>query len=191
MAIKVLVMGGVPASGKTTVMKKIMELTDDWKLIKPEKLLDAMFSKKLNAVVLGKYLDDDNAFQGTDRLSMAVQPDAEKFFRGVVERGQDINILFEGDRLFNSKTMDLLSDLFSDRDFRIVIVQADAHIVEQRHIDRKDTQDEKFKRGRETKVGNIASNLALMDYIDMMQNNNFADQQKIVDHIVKHFNWSE
>lgn len=188
---KIIAMGGVPATGKTTLMKKLIARADDWKFLKPEKLLDTMYSKQLNCVVLGKYEDDGNQFQGTDRLSMAVQPDAEKFFQGLAERKEKVNVIFEGDRLFNSKTMNLLSDLFSEKDFRVIVLQAEHGIVEQRHIDRKDNQDEKFKRGRETKVGNICGNLALMDYIDTMQNNNFADQQKIIDYINEHFNWSE
>lgn len=186
---KIIAIGGVPATGKTTLMFKIISLADDWKVIKPQKLLDAMFSKKLRTVILGKYQDDGNVFQGTDRLSMAVQPDAEKFFEEI--KDQKINVLFEGDRLFNAKMLNSLSESYSDSDFKIVVIQANHDIVEQRHIDRKDDQDEKFKRSRETKISNISGNLQLMDYIHTVDNNNLDDQSLIIEYISKHFNWSE
>ena len=78
--VRVIAMGGEPATGKTTLMFKLISMADDWKICKPEKLLDAMYSEKLNLYILGKYANDGNVFQGTDRLSMAVQPDANAFF---------------------------------------------------------------------------------------------------------------
>ena len=74
---KVIAIGGEPATGKTTLMFELIKLADDWEIVKPKKLLDAMYSKKQNLYILGKYANDGNVFQGTDRLSMAVQPDAE------------------------------------------------------------------------------------------------------------------
>jgi len=77
--VRVIAMGGEPATGKTTLMFRLISMADDWQTVKPEKLLDAVYSKKLNLYILGKYVDDGNVFQGTDRLSMAVQPDATAF----------------------------------------------------------------------------------------------------------------
>ena len=53
--VKVIAMGGEPATGKTTLMFKLISMADDWKICKPEKLLDAMYSEKLNFYILGKY----------------------------------------------------------------------------------------------------------------------------------------
>jgi len=192
--VKVIAMGGEPATGKTTLMFRLISMADDWKICKPEKLLDAMYSEKLNLYILGKYANDGNVFQGTDRLSMAVQPDAEKFFVGLdsdsTQGGYNINVIFEGDRLFNGKMLDRLSELFPN-DFKILILTVKDSTLDQRHIDRKDDQDDKFKNSRKTKISNIMGSLTLMDYIETAVNENLDDQSKIIDHIRKYYNWSE
>ena len=192
--VKVIAMGGEPATGKTTLMFKLISMADDWQIVKPEKLLDAMYSKKLNLYILGKYVNDGNVFQGTDRLSMAVQPDAEKFF-SVLEyesnaNDHSVNVIFEGDRLFNGKLLDKLSEWFPNS-FKVLVLTASHDTKEQRHVDRKDDQDDKFKNSRATKISNIMGSLTLMDYIETMVNENLDDQAKIVDNIRKFYTWSE
>jgi hypothetical protein len=192
--VKVIAMGGEPATGKTTLMFKLISMADDWQTVKPEKLLDAMYSKKLNLYILGKYVNDGNVFQGTDRLSMAVQPDAEKFFSNLAyESSADdhtVNVIFEGDRLFNGKLLDKLSGWFPNS-FKVLVLTASHDTKEQRHVDRKDDQDDKFKNSRATKISNIMGSLTLMDYIDTMVNENLDDQSKIIDNIKTFFHWSE
>lgn len=180
---KVIAMGGEPATGKTTLMFKLISMTDDWQIVKPEKLLDAMYSEKLNLYILGKYETGNNVFQGTDRLSMAVQPDAEKFFSAL---NDSVNVIFEGDRLFNGKLLDKLSEWYPSS-FKVLVLTAKKSIKEQRHLDRKDDQDDKFKNSRATKISNITSSLTLMDYIDVMPNENLVDQQKIMNTIIDFF----
>jgi hypothetical protein len=198
--VKVIAMGGEPATGKTTLMFKLISMADDWQVVKPEKLLDAMYSKKLNLYILGKYVNDGNVFQGTDRLSMAVQPDAEKFFERLLnsqvyfdevsyDKGS-VNVIFEGDRLFNGKLLDKLSEWFPES-LKVLVLTASHDIKEQRHVDRKDDQDDKFKNSRATKISNITGSLTLMDYIDTMVNENNSDQDKIINTIKKFYNWSE
>jgi len=186
--VKVIAMGGEPATGKTTLMFKLISMADDWQVVKPEKLLDAMYSKKLNLYILGKYVNDGNVFQGTDRLSMAVQPDAEKFFSSL--ENQEVNVIFEGDRLFNGKLLDKLSEWFPNS-FKVLILKASHDEKEKRHKDRNDDQDDKFKNSRKTKIENISSSLVLMDYIETAVNENLDDQAKIIDNIKKFYNWSE
>ena len=188
--VKVIAMGGEPATGKTTLMFKLISMADDWQVVKPEKLLDAMYSKKLNLYILGKYVNDGNVFQGTDRLSMAVQPDAEKFFSELWYENANVNVMFEGDRLFNGKLLDKLSEWFPES-LKVLVLTASHDIKEQRHVDRKDDQDDKFKNSRATKISNITGSLTLMDYIDTMVNENLDDQSKIIDNIKSFFHWSE
>jgi hypothetical protein len=192
--VKVIAMGGEPATGKTTLMFKLISMADDWQIVKPEKLLDAMYSKKLNLYILGKYVNDGNVFQGTDRLSMAVQPDAEKFFSALEYESNandhSVNVIFEGDRLFNGKLLDKLSEWFPNS-FKVLVLTASHDTKEQRHVDRKDDQDDKFKNSRATKISNIMGSLTLMDYIETMVNENLDDQAKIIDYIRKFYNWSE
>jgi hypothetical protein len=188
--VKVIAMGGEPATGKTTLMFRLISMADDWQIIKPQKLLDAIYSKKLNLYILGKYVNDGNVFQGTDRLSMAVQPDAEKFFNELWSEHAETNVIFEGDRLFNGKLLDKLSEWFPNS-FKVLVLTASHDTKEQRHVDRKDDQDDKFKNSRATKISNIMGSLTLMDYIETMVNENLDDQAKIIDNIRKFYTWSE
>lgn len=185
--MKIIAIGGEPATGKTTLMFKLISMTDDWKVCKPEKLLDAMYSEKLNLYILGKYENDGNVFQGTDRLSMAVQPDAAAFIDK--NKNNNVNMIFEGDRLFNSKYIDHIQN--ATEDFRVLVLTANKDVVGQRHVDREDDQDDKFINGRRTKVSNIMNSLTLLGYIDVMPNESFDDQKKIIDYIRNYFNWSE
>ena len=147
-----------------------------------------------------RYVNDGNVFQGTDRLSMAVQPDAEKFFERLLnsqvyfdevsyDKGS-VNVIFEGDRLFNGKLLDKLSEWFPES-LKVLVLTASHDIKEQRHVDRKDDHDDKFKNSRATKISNITGSLTLMDYIDTMVNENLDDQSKIIDNIKSFFHWSE
>jgi hypothetical protein len=184
--VKVIAIGGEPASGKTTLMFELIKTVDDWTVCKPQKLLDAMYSKKLNLYVLGKYDNSDNVFQGTDRLSMAVQPDASKFFSELSCEDSNANVIFEGDRLFNGKMLDYLQELFPDS-FKVLILTASHKIKEQRHVDRNDSQDEKFKNSRQTKIENIMSSLTLMGYIQTLKNETYEEQKKNLSKIQEFF----
>lgn len=188
--VRVIAIGGEPATGKTTLMFKLISMADDWKSVKPEKLLDAMYSEKLNLYILGRYVDDGNVFQGTDRLSMAVQPDAEKFFSSLSSESNNVNVIYEGDRLFNAKLLEKLSDWFPE-DLKILVLSTSHKTKEKRHRDRNDNQNEKFKTSRETKISNIMSSLVLMGYIDKQVNETLEDQSKIIDIVSQFYNWSE
>ena len=191
--LNIMAIGGVPASGKTTLMFKLIESADDWNAIEPEKLVNCMYSKKLRLYIIGKYERDGNQFQGTDRLSMAVHPQAEKFISELAYdyAGKDkhINVMFEGDRLFSSKFIEYCERV-ADK-LSILILNVDSDIVEQRHIDRKDNQSEKFKQAKDTKISNIAGSLFFIDYINCMVNNNIDDQKSILNYINNFFGWSE
>ena len=80
--------------------------------------------------------------------------------------------------------MEYLADL-NDVDFQIIIIEADKDIVEQRHVDRADTQNETFLKGRKTKYENLRSNMVLMPYIKVFKNNTTDDLEKIVSHLAK------
>ena len=74
--MKVIAIGGEPGSGKTTLMNRIIShykfepKYDSFKLVP--------YMQKDNIYLLGKY-EEGEVFSGTDRMSMAVQPEAIKF----------------------------------------------------------------------------------------------------------------
>jgi hypothetical protein len=102
----------------------------------------------------------------------------------------DVNVIFEGDRLFNLKLLDKLATVFPTT-FKVLVLRVKDSTLDQRHIDRKDDQDDKFKNSRKTKISNIMSSLTLMDYIETAVNENLDDQSKIIEYIKKFYNWSE
>ena len=96
---KCVAIGGVPATGKTTLMKKILTkfTYQNFKF----GLLRGHFIKEKNLVIMGIYNND--IFCGTDKLSMAVNKDFIKYVK-LNKR----NILFEGDRLFSLNNIKLI-----------------------------------------------------------------------------------
>ena len=92
---KIIAVGGVPATGKTTLIKSIL---NNFKPLTKFKfgLIQGVRSKLLRIYVIGVY--DNSTFAGTDKLSMACQPD---FFKFVNKLSDNDLVIFEGDRLFN------------------------------------------------------------------------------------------
>ena len=74
--MRIIAIGGEPGAGKSTLMKRVIEhynmepKYDSYKLVP--------YLQKNNIYVLGKY-EEGEVFSGTDRMSMAVQPEAIKF----------------------------------------------------------------------------------------------------------------
>jgi len=168
---KIIALGGEPATGKTTLMWRIIDSATDWQKIEPKKTLSAIRSESLDLTILGKY-DRSEKFAGTDRLSMSVQPAATEFIKEATG-----NILFEGDRLFNRKFIDAI--ISCNCSFSLIYIEASRDELHNRHVDRKDTQTETFLKSRQTKYSNIVRSLDLMDIIHTFKNDNM-DQQTII-----------
>tara|TARA_Y100000361_G_C11152044_1_gene341733 strand:+ start:66 stop:596 length:531 start_codon:yes stop_codon:yes gene_type:complete len=143
-----IAIGGIPAVGKSTIVKKFITDNINWKTFKFKKVY-GHFTEKLNLMIVGKYVVGD-VFSGTDKLSMAVQPDFEDF----LEKYNKHNILFEGDRLFNIKTLKKAKELINTKVYII-----ESKHTDDRHIQRNDNQSEKFIKGRITKIENVKNYL--------------------------------
>jgi pantothenate kinase len=175
----IIAVGGEPATGKTTLMWRIIDSATDWQKIEPRKTLSSIHSESLNLTILGKY-DRSEQFAGTDRLSMSVQPAATEFIKEATG-----NILFEGDRLFNRKFIDAI--ISCDCSFSLIYIEASRNELHNRHVDRKDTQTETFLKSRQTKYSNIVRSLDLMDVIHTFKNDNMDHQKVIYDFITSKF----
>ena len=123
--------------------------------------------------ILGKYQEGET-FAGTDRLSMAVQPEIHKWLET-----NNCNILFEGDRIFNQSFLEFAMGL-PNTDLQIVMLNAPKSVLEQRYKDRGSDQSEQFLRGRETKYNNLLSNFDLMPYITEFANTTYEEQAKVL-----------
>lgn len=166
-----IAIGGQPAVGKTTIVRQFLINYDNWKIFKFKKLY-GHYHKELNLIILGVYKAKE-LFSGTDRLSMAVQPDFNEFMD---KEKPPYNILFEGDRLFNLKTI-----IKAKQTMKVQVYIVTSKHTNQRHIDRKDTQSDKFIKGRVTKVNNIKGYL-IEDYIDLIndEENDINKNYKII-----------
>jgi broad-specificity NMP kinase len=162
---KLIAIGGSPGTGKTTLMRKFME-GKKWIECQPAKLVTAMYNEELDLYILGKYADGET-FAGTDRLSMAVQPEVQNWIQT-----HNCNVLFEGDRIFNQSFLEFAMGLPST-DLQIVFLSAPKTILEQRYQDRGSDQSDQFLKGRETKYSNLLSNFELMPYITEFANTTY------------------
>ena len=174
---KVIAVGGVPGTGKTTLFRKFME-DKTWEIVEPKKLLPALYCSELDLYILGKY-EDGEIYAGTDRLSMAVQPVAQEFVEGTTS-----NILFEGDRLTNSKFYNFLLKL-PNTEVKFIILTTFKDILQDRYTSRGSNQSEVFLKGRDTKIENITSNFEYMDTIIEFRNNTMQEQSMILSYLNK------
>jgi dephospho-CoA kinase len=173
---KLIAMIGLPATGKSTIIKHFMEGLE-WERKEPRPLVVTAYNQDRNLHIIGDYSDPKEKYPGTDRLSMAVQPEAIKFLNET-----DADVLFEGDRLGTSSFLEFGSLLVDQGtlEMKIIVVHADPLIVESRHNERADLQTEKFIKGRQTKIDNIRGNFGLMDYVTEFSNNNETQLTNIV-----------
>jgi hypothetical protein len=176
---KIIAIGGEPASGKSTLIKKFMaDATNDWKDSNPVQLVYGHFSDNLGLMLMGIY-EKDAQFPGTDRFSMAVQPKAEEFIKTTTHK-----VLFEGDRLFNAKFLEFCLDQ-DDVDLQIIYLKVNPGTIDFRHTDRQDTQSEQFLKGRATKYSNIMGNMILKPNIEVWKNETLDDLNTNVENLIK------
>ena len=147
--LKCLAIGGEPATGKTTLMKTIYSEFDNPQTLRFG-LLCGHYEQKNNLALMGIYAGwtgESQKFEGTDRLSMAVNKDFLQYME-MKKR----NILFEGDRLFSLNNLRSINHLYH---LRVIVLEQDEDTLRKRHVTRQDTQSEKFLKGRKTKIQNI------------------------------------
>jgi deoxyadenosine/deoxycytidine kinase len=174
MGIKsVIGVGGEPATGKTTLFRRLIELYDVRRTFHYQ-VFRGMMSEKSKMIVAGIY--DDSLFGGTDKLSMAVQPVFFNFLK-MINKNQcydGYTVLFEGDRLFNAKCIRELMEKYVSH---FILLQANDTTLADRHTQRNDTQSDKFLKGRKTKYNNIISEFP--DDIQLMSNNTELEQELV------------
>lgn len=141
--MKVVYLIGLPGCGKSTVMKKFMENFDNWEQQRVGQLTDTHVSGSIR--VLGKY-EEGQTFSGTDRLSMAVSPDAIQFIKSHPEE----TIYGEGDRLNTKGFFEACGE-----NLTIIHLTVSDEERERRYIERGSNQPEKFIQTVRTKVKNI------------------------------------
>lgn len=182
--MKIIALMGPPGSGKTTLMRRILR-DGEWEFRpKDHKLIPYYINKATKTAILGIY-DDGEVFAGTDRMSMAAQPEAVKFLEQAANYGVE-NVIFEGDRLC---TQSFLESCVSKYDTTIVFLNTDQSTREARFVERGSNQNEQFLRSRDTKIANIRNSFALMFNITEMPHYNSEDMAAVHTFIEKKLQW--
>jgi hypothetical protein len=160
--MKTILMYGLPGSGKTTVMLKLMSMFDGWERI----TTPFVHYRRPGMNVFGDYEPNaDKPFLGTDRLSMAVQPDAIKF----INHNDNVGFtnFIEGSRLFTSSFINEVKP-------KLVVLRCNKLLIESRFKERGSQQSEKWLASCETRLNNIIES---RDYHEL-QNNDVWDIEK-------------
>lgn len=155
--IEVVVIAGVPGAGKSTVMLEIIKKLGDYRSAKPFALglvRGLEFSDpKMRAMILGIY--DGAPFPGTDRLSMAVQPQAIAFLAHLHSSREyrGWRVFLEGDRLSTASFFEALRK--SGIPFKLYFLDVTDAEQQDRFRRRGSNQPATFLRGRATKIANL------------------------------------
>lgn len=182
---------GIPGTGKTTVtneLRKWAALNIEVGPIEDRTIPLVPFEEyqsKISGVwrFIGVFpsllnLKNQHYAQGTDKLSMGVQP---KFLEFAEQ--QKANLYIEGDRLGNISVMRELIRL--GYQVQIVVLGAENARLQKRYVKRGSTQKESFLKGRVTKVRNVmrwAENQPGTT-IQLFPNNTLADLAGVVNHL--------
>jgi adenylate kinase len=177
--MKIVGLCGVPGTGKTTIMRELME-GYTYNIVKHGTLeYMACYNNTNRPFVLGKYTGD--MFDGTDKLSMAVINDAEGWLSQ--NNRPDVHVLFEGDRLWCPRFVNfIINELKAE--FFFIYVLIDTPTLVKRHTERAavgQRQDTKFIVSRHTKYKNLIG--MFPGIFQKRTNNNHCDLIKIVEEI--------
>jgi broad-specificity NMP kinase len=174
--MRIIAIGGEPGSGKSTLMKRIINEFEMEPKYQEYKLVP--YLQRGNIYILGKY-EEGEVFSGTDRMSMAVQPEAIKFLNTLSD---DSIVIYEGDRLFTTSFLEYCMEHY---DLKIVYLETEREVRDKRCEERGSDQNEQWLQGRETKILNILSNMFLMLNVSRYQNNNLKEQEVVFEAITK------
>ncbi len=178
--MKIIGIGGEPATGKSTLMKSIISHFGDWQAVEWNQVR-GIVSPSNKLFVLGIY-HADTPFVGTDRLSMNVQPLAEYFLRTMATKDwADFTVLFEGDRLFNGKFLTFCQQNF---ECRFLVLETDEQLKKKRHA-KRDNQNATWLLGRKTKIVNMIAQFKL----ETLKHNTPGDTETIANLILSPDIW--
>ncbi len=179
-AVKTIYLGGVPASGKTTVFRAVR---------------DALFPRATafrhglcRGVASGPFrmvgVFDGSTFEGTDRLSNCVIDDALDYVAELERDGRRRVVFAEGDRLFCERFLRATRA-------EAYVVEAYARVLAARRAARAasgDGQTAHFLKSKRTKVDNLRRRRG----IRTLWNNTPEDRDRIVNLLVSRARlWTE
>lgn len=153
--------GGIPCSGKSTLMRSLISEMGSHEDVEPMKLFPCQ--KHGDVLVVGRYPIGET-FGGTDRISYG----AISKFRDFIEQEKPNykHILIEGDRFFRATDIEWL---LSEHDTKVFILKVTSETEKERHIARGDEQSEKWLQTRRTLISNLQTNFMIMNDLNIRE----------------------
>lgn len=174
MNVLTIYVGGVPASGKSTlfrcVRQRLFAHSADFK----DGCCRGVFAEGGKLLMLGVF--DGSMFEGTDRLAMTAIDDCLSYIRKLEGEGERKVVFVEGDRL-------LCDRFIRATRARLILIDAHPRVLEARQRGRRaqgHCQSNTFLKAKRTKVQGMATRW----HCPLLPNNTPAEQARILDRIV-------
>ena len=155
----ILMIGGIPCSGKSTLTKEIIRGLGSAEFVEPMKLFKCQVHNDI--LVVGQYPEGET-FGGTDRLSYGTINKFRDFINS--EQPKYKHIIVEGDRFFRAKDIEWLVET---HDAKVYILKVSPEVEKERHIARGDEQAENWLQTRRSLINNLQTNFLLMGELDI------------------------
>lgn len=142
--LKTIYLAGVPATGKSTIMRSVRSY------LMPNAVPFSFGTLRgmRQGCIWAYGVFDGSIFEGTDRLSMSVISDAVRHAEGLKAAASRNVILVEGDRLFCERFL-------ASSNAEVIIIDAPNEVLTHRHNLRGDSQTATFLKRCRTKVENF------------------------------------
>lgn len=146
--MKILFVAGEPATGKTTLFRKVMSRLGVGSAFQYESTVKGIHYPETRVWVLGLY-PEGVTFGGTDKLAMTLITNAIPWLETVPKKHA---VLIEGDRLCNQRFFDACRQI---GELQLFMLEANPLELSRRHKERGDTQSEQWLQSRRTKLENL------------------------------------
>ncbi len=157
----IIMVGGIPCSGKSTLMRNLIQEMGSHEDVEPMKLFPCQ--KHGDTLVVGRYPVGET-FGGTDRISYGAISKFRDFINQEVSKHK--NIILEGDRFFRALDIEWL---LSEHNSKVYILKVSPSVEKERHIGRGDEQSEKWLQTRRSLIANLQTNFLLMGELAIRQ----------------------
>ena len=182
--LRVVGIGGLPASGKSTLVKAVVNALGGWeqfRRVNADPIRGYMMDES-GLLIIGLY--GQETYCGTDRLSMNLQaPTLSLLSDAAGNPALGIRrVLFEGDRLFTeSFVWGIQED--SRISLHMMILETGPKVLARRRRKRLSFQNEGWIAGRETKLKRLAARFP--DTFSVYRNETAADAQENVQTVMR------
>ena len=154
--LRVVGVGGLPATGKSTLVKAVVSRLGGWDEFRRVNAdpIRGYLNDGIGLLIIGLY--GQETYSGTDRLSTTLQAPAVAFLsEAAANPSLGIRrVLFEGDRLFTESFVRGVQE-DSRITLRMMVLTAAAETLKMRRLRRLSFQNESWIAGRATKLDRL------------------------------------